>query len=103
MTQRLPYANTSPTFRPPTDQLGTEATRLRTTLDSLSAGFDGTESMDLAMGWEDLRNDLESVSRDLDRPRSPKMSTVSRKESRDSARNSSRKVGQSRMPTDGTS
>lgn len=53
----------------PENRQSAEADQLRTILGSLSQAVRGNESPQLTMAWEDLRSDLESVSRDLERAR----------------------------------
>jgi hypothetical protein len=45
------------------------ADELRETLDSISGSLPDDRSDQMSMAWEDLRSDLESVSRDIERAR----------------------------------
>jgi hypothetical protein len=53
----------------PQDPLAAEASRLRATTEKLSAQLGEGQAPDLAMAWEDMRNDLLSVASDLERSR----------------------------------
>lgn len=55
----------------PQDPLAAEAGRLRATTEKLSAQLGESQAPDLAMAWEDMRNDLLSVASDLERSRLP--------------------------------
>lgn len=53
------------------DRPSAEANQMLATIEALSESLAAHESPELAMAWEDLRSDLESVSRDLESARSP--------------------------------
>jgi hypothetical protein len=49
--------------------LSVDAREIREILDSISGALPGDRSDQMSMAWEDLRSDLESVSRDIERSR----------------------------------
>jgi len=53
----------------PEVRLSAEANQMMVTIEALSEGLTDHESSELATAWEDLRSDLESVSRDLESAR----------------------------------
>jgi hypothetical protein len=52
------------------ERLSAEADQMMATIEALSDHLAANESPELAMAWEDLRRDLQSVNRDLENARS---------------------------------
>lgn len=61
-------SDTSPGYSPE-GRLSAEESQMMLTIEALSENLDADESPEVAMAWEDLRGDLESVSRDLENAR----------------------------------
>ncbi|HEX6299797.1 MAG TPA: hypothetical protein VF148_04995 [Acidimicrobiia bacterium] len=51
------------------DRVSEEANQMMATIEALSESLAAHESPEMVMAWEDLRSDLESVSRDLESAR----------------------------------